>query len=282
MAYKIPKSETRSHAQIQEHYEIEKELAERLKSSSREDRQKLYSIVYDELFRRVLHHPMLRQRDDGRTRRMRTIRNHINYVKRYLTPQMTSVEIGPGDCLFSYEISKYVKKAYAIDVTKEAAVIDDAPINFELIIYDGSNIPLPGDSVGFAYSNQLMEHIHPDDAVAQLKSIHKVLSPAGIYICLTPNALNGPWDVSRYFDEVATGFHLKEYTYAELDGLFRSIGFSKTKAIIGGAGHFLTVPMSVVILLEKCLEVMPAGLRKYIANLLPMRAMLGIRILAVK
>ena len=71
-----------------------------------------------------------------------------------------------------------------------------------------------------------MEHLHPDDAVDQLKNIYNALVNGGKYICITPNRLTGPHDISKYFDNVATGFHLKEYTVTELSGLFREVGFS--------------------------------------------------------
>ena len=38
----------------------------------------------------------------------------------------------------------------------------------------------------------------------------------GVYICITPNRVSGPHDVSRGFDEVATGFHMHEYTGREI------------------------------------------------------------------
>ena len=45
--------------QLKEHYEIEKELANILRESTREERKYLYSSLYDEMFRRVHLHPQL-------------------------------------------------------------------------------------------------------------------------------------------------------------------------------------------------------------------------------
>ena len=39
--------------QLKEHYMIEKELAKKLKNSSKKERRYLYSSLYDELFRKV-------------------------------------------------------------------------------------------------------------------------------------------------------------------------------------------------------------------------------------
>jgi hypothetical protein len=44
------------------------------------------------------------------------------------------------------------------------------PVGFQLLISDGSSIPVPHHSVDLAYSNQLMKHLHTADARAQLKT----------------------------------------------------------------------------------------------------------------
>ena len=52
-----------------------------------------------------------------------------------------------------------------------------------------------------------------------------MLRPEGRYIFETPNRITGPHDVSRHFDVVSTGFHLKEYTHTELLRIGRASGF---------------------------------------------------------
>ena len=122
----------------------------------------------------------------------------------------------------SLEMARLVKQVYAIDVSKEMTKGLVFPANFHLILSDGIGIPVPANSIDVAYSNNLVEHLHPDDAVEQLRNIHQALAPGGVYICVTPNRLKGPHDVSKYFDTVATGFHLKEYTVSELKAAIMS------------------------------------------------------------
>ena len=55
--------------------------------------------------------------------------------------------------------------------------------------------------------------MHLADAEAQLREMQRVLSPGGAYWCRTPNRVTGPHDISCFFDQVATGFHLLEYDY---------------------------------------------------------------------
>ena len=47
----------RSRQDRQQHYEIEKELATRLKRASPEERRQRYGTLYDELLERVPYHP---------------------------------------------------------------------------------------------------------------------------------------------------------------------------------------------------------------------------------
>jgi SAM-dependent methyltransferase len=133
-----------------------------------------------------------------------------------------------------------------------------------------------------AYSNQLMEHLHPDDAFEQLCEIYRVLAPGGIYLCLTPNSLTGPHDISRYFDSVATGFHLKEYSIRELTGLFRSVGFSRLRFCFGVKGRFLPLPIPLYRLMEMFVYLFPASLRKIWSQRLPFRLYQDLRLLGVR
>jgi predicted SAM-dependent methyltransferase len=138
------------------------------------------------------------------------------------------------------------------------------------------------NSISVAYSNQLMEHLHPDDSYEQLGELYRALQPGGYYICITPNRLAGPHDVSKYFDTVASGFHLQEYTNQELYTLFRDIGFSKIITHMGGKGTYVRCPYFLMVLVEQLLSILPFKLRYTVANWLPIRAILGVIMVAQK
>jgi len=267
--------------QIKEHYEIEKELAGKLRTSSRQERQGLYSVLYEELFRRVLHHPQLTRvsSPEDTTRR---IAFQMRNIRRFLRRDAVFLEIGAGDCALSSEVAKFVKKVYAIDITEKNIIKSLVPQNFQFVLSDGCSIPLQTNSVDIAYSYQLMEHLHPDDALEQLLNIYKVLSPGGIYICDTPNRLCGPHDVSRHFDSIAQGFHLKEYTITELSNLFATVGFSKTRIHIRVKSMHAFLPLYPALLCEVSLDKLPHPLRKKVASIWPMSLLLGIRLIGTK
>lgn len=281
MVQRIPKSEKRSFSEIEDHYRVEKKLARKLMNSEKEERKALYAEVYDELFRRVPKHPQLIEKRDYRQRREMAMQK-LCLIRRYLRPDSVFLEIGPGDCALSLEVAKEVKKVFGIDVSQEIARAIKYPSNFELIISDGSSVEVQEGSVDVAYSNQLMEHLHPEDAKAQLKNIFTALSQRGVYICITPNKISGPHDISKYFDENPTGFHLKEYSISELRKAFLEAGFSRIKTYIGGRGIYLRFPLGILLCIEGTLFYFPEKLRKKITRTFFFRALLGIIIVGVK
>jgi hypothetical protein len=99
---------------------------------------------------------------------------------------------------------------------------------------------------------------------------------------VTPNRLNGPHDISKYFDDIATGFHLKEYTTSELAALFKEAGFCKIRACIAIKGLYVLVPIFPINLLEALLTKLPARSRKNIASRFPFDRVLGIILVGTK
>ncbi len=135
-------------------------------------------------------------------------------------------EIGPGRGRLAFALAPHAARVYGVDVSEIYLPSEGRPSNFEFRLSDGIHMPFPPNTLDVVISNQLMEHLHPDDAADQLREIQRVLKPGGAYVCVTPNPINGPHDLSAYFDDlvcpiknrnyVATGLHLKEYTSREL------------------------------------------------------------------
>jgi SAM-dependent methyltransferase len=276
----MPPLETRSPALLRQHYEVERELADRLRTATREQRRELYGPVYDELYKRVPHHPQLARKISPELTR-EALGPQLRILGPYLHPDTRVLEIGPGDCSLSRAIAPRVRQVYGLDVSEEITQGIELPSNFKLILSDGTSVPLPPDSVDVAYSNQLMEHLHPDDALEQLAGICRALRPGGIYICITPNRLNGPHDISRHFDSVATGFHLKEYTVTELSELFKSVGFRKVEVLLGRRGHCVPVPAKPVMAAESVLQMIPGKANRFLGRTVA-RVFLGVRLLGTK
>lgn len=249
-----------------ERYEIEKELATRLRKSSRAERKTLYVALYDEYNQRVpIYTPLDQEQSAQDATTFASPR--WRFLRRFLRKDTVFLEIGAGTCAISLAAAHYVKKVFALEVSKEITRHVESSDNFELVLFDGFDIPLPVESINVAFSDQVIEHIHPDDLLEQLMNIYSVLANQGIYICITPNRLNGPHDISKYFDAVATGFHLREYTNAELSNLFKQAGFAKVKAYVGIPALYVRFPLVLLRLQEGLLNHLPRKLRWLLARI---------------
>jgi SAM-dependent methyltransferase len=252
----------RTRDQIREQYGLEKKLAQRLRHAARHERPALYTEVYDELFQKLAHHP---QRTRSRDRP--GITSQMRFLRPILTPQTRFLEIGAGDCALAAAVAPYVDSVCALEVSSEVTKGFEEPIsNLRVVHTRGTDIPLPDGSINLAYSYQVMEHLHPDDAFAQLREIGRVIAPGGAYLCITPNRLSGPHDISRFFDREATGLHLREYTVSELRKLFKQAGFSRfsLKRVI--RSRSVTIPAAPIAAFERLLEPLPWPLRVRVAR----------------
>ena len=265
MPKRVPESESRNPDQLREHYEVEKELANRLRLAPSDERRELYRSVYDELFRRVPTHPQVTRRDADPAVAAASVAAQVEILAPLLRPTSTFLEVGAGDCALSAAIAPRVGKVYAVDVSEEVT----------------RGVTLPA-SVDVVYSNQLMEHLHPDDALEQIRNIYDCLRPGGAYVCITPHRLTGPHDISAYFDDTPSGFHLKEYTISELVSLFGRVGFSSVKVLVGARGRFVQMRPWLAQSLEALLGRLPVRVRRYLAQRLRLNVVLGIRVLARK
>lgn len=262
-------------------YRVERELADRLRGASREERTHLYSAVYDELFQRVPSHPQLSWKADP-SQRSAIIENQARLLGPLLGPDAVFLEIGSGDGGLLRRLAPLVRRATGVDVSAEIAGGAELPENAHSVISDGTSIPVTPGTVDVAYSANLMEHLHPDDAVEQVGNVYAALRPGGVYVCVTPHRMSGPHDISADFDEVATGFHLREYTVGDLRGLLRGVGFVDFGVYVGAYGRYLRSPAAPVIGLERALALLPLRPRRALARWAPIRMVLASRVTARK
>ncbi|HEX4763996.1 MAG TPA: methyltransferase domain-containing protein, partial [Usitatibacter sp.] len=275
------RGETRAEERLAAHYRVERRLADRVRAADGpEARRRICATMYDELFREVPDHPRLLAKKALATERTHDLEYDLAQLSPYLRDGCTFLEIGAGDCALSSRVAAGAKQVYAVEICDQRR--GPLPGNVALVISDGRSIAVPEGSVDVAFSDQLMEHLHPDDAAVQLANIHRALKPGGAYVCITPNKLYGPSDISAYFDDEARGFHLREYTLREVRRIFAEAGFARIHAYIGARGWFLRMPCALLEAMEGALEWLPARLRRRIADTHVMRALLGLRVAAIK
>jgi hypothetical protein len=255
--------DTRSLDRIRFHYNIERSLADKLRQATSSERGRLYSAVYDELFESVPDHEQWQMKGNAEATRRETARQ-FGILRNFIRKSDTYCEIGAGDCALVVEIAKHVCKCYAVDVSAVITKNANLPQNLITIISDGISIPVPEGTVDLIYSNQLMEHLHPEDVKVQILNIYGALTLNGKYICITPNRLSGPHDISRFFDTEATCLHLREYSNADLRKVFSECGFRDFRVIL--SWHSLVIPwllpLAPFLVIERWLERIPLSLRR--------------------
>ena len=275
MRQKRQPGELRNASDLRAHYEVERELAARLGAANRAQRQTLYRDAYNELFQRVGSHPQRHGNPIG-------VAGQLRVLERYLHPKSVFVEIGAGDCALALAVAERVSHVYAVEVSSEITEGVPRRDNCEVILTDGLSLPVPAGAATLAYSNQVFEHLHPDDSLDHLRQVHQALEAGGRYVCITPNRLTGPHDISMYFDNVASGFHLREYTATELAALMRIAGFEQVEAWTTRKGISLRLPWLIVRVTEALLGVLPHRMRRGIGQRLPVRIVLSCYVVGVK
>ena len=161
----------RTMEQLRHHYEVEKGIADRLRRSSREERTEITKTMYDELFSQVPDHPRLTERHDPKHAEIYASRQLL-LLKHCLKPEHSFVEFGPGSCALSIAVCSKVKSVYAVDIVEKSNPGVEKPDNFNFIVYDSMNLELPDNSIDVVFSNQMIEHLHPDDTVEHFRLVH--------------------------------------------------------------------------------------------------------------
>jgi SAM-dependent methyltransferase len=224
--------------------------------------------MYDELFAKVPDHSRLtRRQDEAETRRAN--RGKFALIRRFLNPSITFAEFAPGDCRFVMEIAPKVRQAFGMDISDQRNPNDRVPPNFELIIYDGYNLDKVRDeSMDVLFSDQLVEHFHPEDTPLHFQIACRILKTGGRYIFRTPHLLAGPHDISKYFSDTPQGFHLKEWTYTELRPILQRAGFTKISSYMLLKHRMVPVPFAYFATWEKILGRLPHAKTRRLAGIL--------------
>ena len=265
--------------QLREHYEIERRLADRLRQApTQRERRQLYGEVYRQRSELIPHHPLVVRSADG-TVQADAARYQVRLLRHFVNPSSRFCELGAGDAAVVRAIAPFVGNALALDVTDALAPPSDPSAGFEFRVFDGFDLELDDDSLDLVYSNDVIEHLHPDDMLDQTKAVLMALRPGGRYVCVTPNRLSGPHDVSRHFSEEPLGFHLHEYTATELRSVFLEAGFARVQVLLSLHGMRLSplFPARGVAPLEAGLARLPRLLRQSLG-----RALAAVKVIATK
>ena len=255
----------RSPERLRHHFEVERELAARLRASTREERTELFKTLYTELFDRVPDHPRLSRRETPEDS-ARNVESQLRLLRPWLEPEMTLLEIAPGDCRLGHAACGLCERVIGVDISDQRADPGESPPNFQLIVYDGYQLDLPAASADVAFSYQFLEHLHPDDVDPHFQLIHRILKPGGVYVFDTPHRYSGPHDVSAHFGETLECFHFQEWTFREMRRLLRRHGFDRTRAFRRGRPLDAQIANEINDACERVAGFLPGKLRKKVSR----------------
>ena len=278
----IPENWELTEKQLWNIFKVEQNQAKILRSeTNREIRKKLYNTVYETYFEKLPYHPQFKIKNDPILTKSR-LEFQLNHIKPFITEKTDFTEIGAGDCSLTIEISKYCNSACALEVSGEIVKNISFTENSKCIIFDGFNFPFEDESIDLAYSNQLIEHLHPEDAIEHVKDISRILNKGGKYICITPNGINGPHDISRFYGNDLVGFHLKEYLPSELKKLFIANGFKRVRAYMIVRRRIFYISIRIIRITEIVLLLFPKKIRNKLCNFSLIKRINNVIIIAIK
>ncbi len=214
----------RSPEALRHHYEVERELAARLRASTRAERTSLFGLLYGELFERVPDHPRHTRKGSEAARR-RGVQAQMRLLQGTLQPGQVLVEFAPGDGWLSNAAAATASEVYSIDISDQRDLSTPPLANVHHRVYDGYHVDLPDACADVVFSYQFLEHLHPDDVAPHFEVVNRLLKPGGCYVFDTPHRYTGPHDISRFFTDQLDCFHFQEWTHREMRRLLRLHGF---------------------------------------------------------
>ena len=259
------KTSQRSPDRLRHHFEVEHELALRLKHSTQAERTKLFKTLYTELFERVPDHPRLTRRETPESSRQKVL-SQLRLLQPFLTPESVFLEFAPGDCRLAAAVARECKAVIGVDISDQRAAGDNSPKNLELIVYDGYELDVSEATADVIFSYQFVEHLHPDDVSHHFRMARRLLKAGGVYVFDTPHRFSGPHDISRHFGNSLQCFHFQEWTYREMRALLKKHGFSRTAIFRFGKPCLSKAANRINDMAELLVGFLPFGLRQQLSK----------------
>ncbi|HEY2585348.1 MAG TPA: class I SAM-dependent methyltransferase [Tepidisphaeraceae bacterium] len=212
------------------HWELERRLKRELLASNPEARWETFERCYTTLYME-LH--WLYSGQPPRLTPEQLEAKH-GYWRYWIGPPPRSVyEVGSGRGELIACLAHLGYECRATEVTRERGQrwVDEMP-NLTWGTTDGVHLAQfePANTYDAVISDQVVEHLHPDDMVEHLRGALQILKPGGRYVFRTPHVHDGPSDISRFFgSNTPQGMHLREYTYRELAARMKEAGFRNVR-----------------------------------------------------
>jgi SAM-dependent methyltransferase len=268
--YGIPDSAPLTASDVAKHLERELELTERLLASAPHERREVFDACYSSLYEEL---PWLNEAD--------STRGAGDWPALIGPPPARVYEVGSGQGGLAVALAAHGYDMTASEITLERGGERPAHDRLRWDETDGVHLDryAPAGAFDAVISNQVVEHLHPDDLPAHLRGAAALLRSGGVYALNTPLAWHGPADISAVFGfDAPVGMHLREYRYGELRDLALDAGFGTVRAAVGlpgrmrrhlgGPMHSSAAYCDYVVHVEQVLERLPRRAARRAAALL--------------
>jgi SAM-dependent methyltransferase len=230
--YHIPTNASVTEEMILMHWELEKRLTAQLLNSTSQNRWETFEKCYTQLYEQLpwLNELIVTALDPDQSDDYKCWNMLIDG-----TPKRV-YEVGSGKGDLIQFLAQSGHKCVGTDITRKRGRKYAANhFNLTWDITDGVHLDnfVSPESFDIVLSDQVIEHLHPNDIISHFQSIFEILKDGGKYIFRTPHVHQGPSDISKVFRcDRPMGMHLKEYTFAEINKSLRLAGFKKNCAVL--------------------------------------------------
>jgi SAM-dependent methyltransferase len=230
----------------------EAEIAKRLLAARDEERLQLYGEAYDRIYAMWLSREP-DTLDFGATPDLiPTLVEQTGVGKRVL-------EIGCGTGLLAIALRDAGRVVTAVDVSQvaldRAAQRAQRLDRLDLLRVEGVALPFADGDFDFAYSVEVVEHLHESDARAHFTEVARVLRRGASYWFVTPSRHASSTAAKRFGVgiDADADVHLKEWTHRELRPALRASGFRRIRVLLASHGprRHLAIPNSAAASLER-------------------------------
>lgn len=259
---------------ILHHWKLEQEIASELRQSTPENRWEVFERCYSRFYSEL---PWLNQYT-GKGDSKPPFERYQDWLAVIGTPPKRVYEIGSGEGEMITYLAEIGFDCRASEITRERGqeTVSQGIPNLSWGTSDGIHLEQfePENHYDVVLSDQVIEHLHPEDIHRHFSSVSRILAPGGFYIFNTPHRFTGPYDISRVFNcDEPKGMHLHEYTFRELVWVAKETGFREVSYVVGhrirllaekfgikGSAGILRIgkiDLAIVLLAEKILWAVP-------------------------
>ncbi len=218
-------------AMVQEHWTLERRLADELRACPREGRWAAFERAYTTLYQRC---PWLNESEAGDGAEADDALD-FGHIARLLGgppgARLDVYEVGAGQGRLARHLARLGHRCRATEITSARGAGRRDGVDWR--VSDGVNLAAfePLEAYDAVVSTHVIEHLHPDDLPAHLANALAILRPGGRYVVATPHAHAGPTDLSEVFGlDQPVCMHLHELTWGELESALRTAGFARVEA----------------------------------------------------